>query len=217
MSFTTASNALFMANIRVMTVDDHLLMREGIAAVLGVEADIDVVAEAASGEEAQRLFESVRPDVTLMDLKLPDVHGADVITRIRQQHPRARFIVLTTYRGDVQAAQAFKAGAAAYLLKGALRLELAATIRTVHAGRVHLPPEIAGDLAVGMSSVTLTDREVQIVELVSQGRSNREIGLALRVTEETIKAHMKRISQKLGARDRAHMTAIAIRRGFLLE
>lgn len=200
-----------------MTVDDHPLMREGISAVLADEPDMELVAEAPSGLEAIARYTEVMPDVTLMDLKLPDIHGSDVIARVRKVHREARFVVLTTYKGDVQAAQAFKAGAAAYLLKGALRNELATTIRTVHAGRMHVPPDIAGDLAMGMTGMTLTEREVQIVELVSQGRSNREIGVALRVTEETVKAHMKRITQKLGARDRAHVTAIAIRRGFLLD
>jgi DNA-binding NarL/FixJ family response regulator len=206
-----------MSIIRIMTVDDHPLMREGIAAVLADEPDMDLVAEAASGLEAIERYAEIKPDVTLMDLKLPDIRGSDVIARLRKVHAQARFVVLTTYKGDVQAAQAFKAGASAYLLKGALRTELAATIRTVHTGRMHVPPDVAGDLAMGMTGMTLTEREVQIVELVSQGRSNREIGAALRVTEETVKAHMKRITQKLGARDRAHVTAIAIRRGFLLD
>ncbi|MET0935736.1 MAG: response regulator transcription factor [Luteibacter sp.] len=203
--------------IRVMTVDDHPLMRDGIMAVLSGERDIQVVAEATCGLEAIERFAEIRPDVTLMDLKLPDVHGAEVITRLHRDHPDARFIILTTYQGDVQAARAFQAGASAYLLKGAMRTELAQTIRTVHAGGMHVPPEIAEGLVAGLGGQVLSAREVQVVELVAQGRSNKEIGAALHVSEDTVKAHLKRIAQKLHARDRAHMVAIALRRGYLIE
>jgi DNA-binding NarL/FixJ family response regulator len=206
-----------MNEIRVLTVDDHALLREGIGAVLAVEPDCVVVGEAASGAEAIEAYRRLRPDITLMDLKLPDMHGADTILAIKREDPGARIIVLTTYKGEVQALRAFKAGASGYLLKGMLRSELVETIRCVHAGRMRIPPEVASDLAQGLAGQTLSRREVEILSLVSEGNSNREVGEALGVTEETVKAHMKRIMIKLNARDRTHAAALAIRRGFLME
>ena len=201
--------------ISVLAVDDHPLLREGIAAVLDGEKDIELVAQAATGEEAIELFREHRPDVTLMDLQMPGMGGIEAISTIRGQFPNARFIVLTTYRGDVQALRALKAGASGYLLKSMLRKELLDTIRTVHAGRRHIPPEIAAELADHLVDDALSDREVDVLRRVATGHSNKIIASQLNLSEATVKGHMKSILSKLGANDRTHAVTIAMRRGFL--
>ena len=201
--------------IKVLAVDDHPLLREGIAAVLNGEQDIELVGEAMNGREAIELFRQHRPDVTLMDLQMPDMNGIDAIVAIRREFPNARFVVLTTYQGDVQAVRALKAGASGYLLKSMLRKELLDTIRVVNAGRRRIPPEIATELADHIAEDALTDREIEVLRLVANGNSNKIIGAQLHVSEATIKGHLKSILAKLSANDRTHAVTIAIRRGFI--
>ena len=201
--------------IKVLAVDDHPLLREGIAAVLNGEQDIELVAEAVNGREAIEIFRQHRPDVTLMDLQMPDMNGIEAIIAIRSEFPNARFVVLTTYQGDVQAVRALKAGASGYLLKSMLRKDLLDTIRVVHAGRRRIPPEIATELADHIAEDTLTDREIEVLRRVANGNSNKIIGSQLNVSEATIKGHLKSILSKLGANDRTHAVTIAIRRGFI--
>lgn len=204
-----------ISKIKVLAVDDHPLLREGIAAVLQEEDDIVLAAEANSGEDATAKFRIHRPDVTLMDLQMPGMNGIDAIIEIRREFPNARFIVLTTYQGDVQALRALKAGAAGYLLKSMLRKDLVSTIRTVHAGRRYIPPEIAAELADHVTDDALTDREVEILRRVAMGNSNKIIAARLNVSEATVKGHIKSILSKLAANDRTHAVMIAMRRGFI--
>lgn len=201
--------------IKVLTVDDHPLLREGIAAVIEGEQDIELVAEAANGQEAIELFRLHRPDVTLMDLQMPGMNGIETIVAIRSEFPDARFVVLTTYQGDVQALRALKAGASGYLLKSMLRKDLLETIRAVNAGKRRIPPEIAAELAEHMTEDALSDREIEVLRRVANGNSNKIIGAQLSVSEATIKGHMKSILSKLGANDRTHAVTIAIKRGFI--
>jgi len=201
--------------IRVLTVDDHPLLREGIAAVLDGESDIELVAEATSGQEAIDLFRRHRPDVTLMDLQMPGMSGIDAILAIRSEFQSSRFIVLTTYRGDIQALRALKAGASGYLLKSMLRKELLDTIRSVHAGQRRIPPEIAAELADHVTDDALTEREIAVLQRVATGNSNKIIASQLNVSEATVKGHMKSILSKLDANDRTHAVTIAMKRGFL--
>ena len=201
--------------IRVMTVDDHPLLREGIAAVVAGEPDMELVGEAASGQEAIQLFRVHRPDVTLMDLQMPGGNGIDAMIDIREEFPQARFIVLTTYQGDVQALRALKSGASGYLLKSMLRKELMSAIRAVHAGRRCIPPQIAADLAEHVTDDALSEREVEILRRVAAGSSNKIIASDLSVSEATVKGHMKSILSKLGANDRTHAVTIAMKRGYL--
>ncbi len=201
--------------IRILMVDDHPLLREGIAAVIHGEQDVELVAEATNGQEAIDLFRVHRPDVTLMDLQMPGMNGIDAIVAIRRDFPNARFIVLTTYQGDVQALRALKAGASGYLLKNMLRKELLDTIRSVHAGKRRIPPEIAAELADHVTDDTLTDREIEVLRRVATGTSNKIIASQLTVSEATVKGHMKSILSKLGANDRTHAVTIAMKRGFL--
>jgi len=201
--------------IRILTVDDHPLLREGIAAMLGSEADIEVVAEAANGTEAIEKFRALRPDVTLMDIQMPVVNGLDAIVEIRKHFPDARIIVLTTYSGDAQVAKAFKAGAFAYLLKSMLRKELVETIRSVHAGGRRIPPEIAVGMAEHYADDQLTAREIDILKQVAAGNANKMVADTLHISEETVKSHMRSILSKLGANDRTHAVTIAIKRGII--
>ena len=201
--------------IKILTVDDHLLLREGIAAVIHGEEDMTLVGEAANGHEAIEKFKVHHPDITLMDIQMPDMNGIDAIHAIRNEFQNARIIVLTTYHGDALARRALEAGAAGYLLKSMLRKELLETIRAVHAGRRRIPPEIANELAEHFAQDALTDREIQILRKVSAGSSNKIIAAELSISEATVKAHMKNILSKLGASDRTHAVTMAMKRGFL--
>ncbi|TQM12815.1 LuxR family two component transcriptional regulator [Pseudoxanthomonas sp. 3HH-4] len=199
--------------IRILTVDDHPLLREGIAAVIEGQSDMQLVGEAANGREALQVFRDFRPDVTLMDLQMPEMDGVDAIGAIHREFPEARIVVLTTYQGDAQALRAFKAGASGYLLKSMLRRELVDTIRSVHAGRRRIPPEIATGIAEHASDDALTLREIEVLRQVADGNGNKRIAHHLGIAEETVKAHMKNILAKLGANDRTHAVTIAVRRG----
>jgi DNA-binding NarL/FixJ family response regulator len=201
--------------IRVMTVDDHPLLREGIAAVIEGQADMKLVGEATNGREAIERYRALRPDVTLMDLRMPDINGIEAITAIRSEFPGARIIVLTTYTGDAQALGALKAGASAYLLKSMLRKDLLDTIRTVHAGKRRIPPEIATEIAEHAADDALTEREIEVLRRVALGNSNKQIAAQLTISEGTVKAHMKSIMPKLSARDRTHAVMIAVKRGII--
>lgn len=201
--------------IRILTIDDHPLLREGVAAVVENEPDMRVVAEASLGREGIAAFSVYRPDVTLVDLRLPDISGVDVMRAIRKEFPSARFIVLTTYSGDVQALDALKAGASGYLLKSMLRTELLDTIRLVHMGKKRVPSEIATDIAEHAADDALTERELEVLRGVGAGYSNKQIALRLTISEGTVKSHMKSILPKLNARDRTHAVMIAVKRGML--
>lgn len=191
------------------------MLREGIAAVLASEQDMVLAAEASNGREAIELFRTHRPDVTLMDMQMPEVNGIDAILKIREEFPDARIIVLTTYGGDAQAVRAFKAGASGYLLKNMVRKELIDTIRTVHAGKKRIPPEIAVEMAEHHSDDALTEREIDVLREVAAGNANKVVAQRLKVSEETVKAHMKNILSKLGANDRTHAVTIALKRGII--
>lgn len=199
--------------IRVLTVDDHPLLREGIAVVLESQPDMQVVAEACNGVEAIAAFRQHRPDITLMDLQMPEMGGVDAISAIRAEFPAARIIVLTTYSGDVQALRALKAGAQGYLLKSTLRKELLDTIRAVMAGRRRIPADIATGIAEHSTDDTLSERETEVLRGVAGGGSNKIVASQLGISEETVKAHMKSILSKLGANDRTHAVTIATKRG----
>jgi DNA-binding NarL/FixJ family response regulator len=201
--------------IRILSVDDHLLLREGIAAVLEDQPDMTLVGQAANGREAIETFRQLRPDVTLMDLRMPDMSGIKAITEIRKEFPSARIIVLTTYAGDVQAVEALRAGASGYLLKNMLRKELLQTIRAIHSGKRHVPAEIAMDIAEHAADDVLTEREVEVLQRVAAGKSNKLIAAELALSESTIKAHMKSILPKLDASSRTHAVMIALKRGIL--
>ncbi|KTE16710.1 response regulator [Sphingopyxis sp. H115] len=201
--------------IRVMTVDDHPMLRDGLASLLRVEPDMELVAEASNGLEAIERFRAVRPDVTLMDLQMPEFGGVDAIKAIRSEFPAARIVVLTTYAGDSQAARALRAGAVGYLLKSAVRKDLLETIRAVHAGQRRIPPEIAHEIAVHLGDEELSEREIAVLELAAGGNANKQIAWQLSISEDTVKAHMKSIFAKLGAADRTHAVAIAAKRGII--
>jgi DNA-binding NarL/FixJ family response regulator len=201
--------------IRILAVDDHLLLREGIAAVIGGQPGMTLVAQASNGREAIESFRRERPDVTLMDLRMPDMNGIDAIKAIRAEFPNARIIVLTTYAGDAQAAAALKAGAAGYLLKSLVRKELIETIRAVHSGKRRVPPEIATEIAEHVADDALSEREIEVLRGVAAGKSNKLIAAELDISEETVKTHMKSILPKLDASDRTHAVMIALKRGIL--
>jgi two-component system, NarL family, response regulator len=209
------STARDSGKIRVLTVDDHQLLREGIAAVLESQEDITLVGEAGNGREAIETFRRLRPDVTLMDLRMPDMSGIEAIVAIRAEFPNARIIVLTTYAGDAHAAAALKAGAAGYLLKNLVRKELIETIRVVHAGKRRVPPEIATEIAEHVADDALTEREIEVLRGVAAGKSNKLIAAELDISEGTVKTHMKSILPKLEASDRTHAVMIALKRGIL--
>jgi DNA-binding NarL/FixJ family response regulator len=201
--------------IRVLTVDDHPLVREGIAGLIGVQADMTVVAEAANGRDAMQQFRAHRPDVTLMDLQMPEMSGLDALIAIRTEFPEARIIVLTTYEGDVQILRAIKAGAQGYLLKNTLHSELLRTIRAVHAGKKGLSPEVSFQIAQHASDEALTPAEVVVLRLIAGGKANKEIGDQLGVTEDTVKGRVKSILSKLDANDRTHAAIIGLKRGII--
>lgn len=201
--------------ITVLVVDDHPLMREGISALLGQAPDVDLVGEASDGDEAIALHRTLRPDVTLMDLQMPRVAGLDALAAIRAEAPDARVVVLTTYAGDALARRALKAGAQAYLLKSAVRKDLVETIRAVHRGIVRVSPEVACAMASAMGAGDLTPRELDVLNLVAAGNSNKSAAVKLGLSEETVKGHVKNILSKLGANDRAHAVAMALARGLI--
>ena len=201
--------------IRVLAVDDHPLLREGIAALIGSEEDMQLVGEASNGREAVDLFRKYQPDITLMDMQMPEMNGIDAIGAIRGEFPDARIIVLTTHPGDSLVSRALKAGARAYLLKGMLRKELSETIRAVHAGQKRLSSDAAAEIAEHATDSGLTPREIDVLRLVAAGNANKEIGARLSLTEVTIKSHVKNILAKLGASDRTHAVTIALKRGII--
>jgi DNA-binding NarL/FixJ family response regulator len=201
--------------IRVLAVDDHPLLREGIAALIADETDIALVGEAADGLEAVEQFRRLRPDVTLMDLQMPNLNGVEATIAIRAEFPDARIVVLTTYTGDVQVPLALKAGASGYLLKNGIRTELLSTIRAVHAGRKVLSPEITFAVASHAAGEALLPSETRVLRLIADGLSNKEIAARLSITEEAVKGQVKNILSKLDARDRTHAAVIGLRNGII--
>lgn len=201
--------------IRILAVDDHPMLRQGIAALIADESDMSLVAEAANGREAIQQFRAHHPDVTLMDLQMPEMNGLDAMISIRGEFPDARIIVLTTYTGDVQARRALQAGARAYLLKNSLHKELLDTIRAVHAGRKNLSPEISFELAEHAAEETLSPLEVRVLRLIADGNSNKKIAASLSVTEDSVKGHVRNILSKLGASDRTQAAMIGVKRGII--
>ncbi len=201
--------------IRVLCVDDHPLLREGIAAIINSQPDMVLIADASNGTEAIQKFKEHRPDVTLMDLRLPDISGVDSLMAIRADAPDARIIMLSTFEGDVEIQRALQAGARAYLLKNMPPKELVEVIRQVHAGKKRIPTEIAAHLAEHLSDEALTDREIDVLKHVGGGNRNRDIAERLFISEETVKVHIKHIMEKLGASDRTQAVAIAVRRGII--
>jgi DNA-binding NarL/FixJ family response regulator len=201
--------------IRILIVDDHPLLREGIVSLVEKQADMLIVAEASNGKEALQLFQQHVPDITLMDLRLPGIDGIETMTAILAQFPDAKIIVLTSFSGDAQISRALKAGARGYLLKDSLRKELLEAIRTVQAGRKRISPEIAAQIAEHAIDTTLTRREIEVLRLIAAGNPNKLVADKLSVTEDTIKMHVKSILSKLGANDRTHAVTIAVKRGII--
>jgi DNA-binding NarL/FixJ family response regulator len=201
--------------ILVLSVDDHPLLREGIAALVGNQSDMQLIGEAANGREALEQFRKHHPDITLMDLQMPEMSGIDAISAIRGEFPEARIIVLTTYAGDFQVSRALKAGARGYFLKGMLRQELLETIRAVHAGRKRLSAEIACEIAEHGTDDVLTPREIDVLRLIAEGNANKEIAGKLSLAEETVKGYVKNILAKLGVNDRTHAVTIGLKRGMI--
>ena len=201
--------------IRILAVDDHPLFRSGIAALLATQPDMSLVAEASNGREAIERFRAHHPDITLMDLQMPEMNGLDAMIAIRDEFPEARIIVLTTYTGDIQVMRAMKVGARAYLLKSLLDKELLATIRAVYAGKKTLSPEASFELAEHATDDALTPGEVEVLRLIAAGNANKQIAAELSITEETVKGRVKNILSKLGANDRTHAAMIGVKRGII--
>ena len=201
--------------IRILTVDDHPLLREGIAFLVKSQQDMELVAEASDGEKAIEQFRRHRPDVTLMDLRMPNLNGTEAISRIRNEFPDAKIIVLSTYGGDVQVLRAIKAGARGYIVKGHVHRELLDAIRSVHAGHKRIPPEIAAELAEHAADDHLSSREIDVLRLIGAGNANKQIADKLSIAETTVKNHISNIFSKLGANDRAHAVTIALKRGII--
>ncbi len=203
------------ARIRIFSVDDHPLLREGIAAIINDQSDMLVVAQAANGHEAIQGFRVHRPDITLMDLRLPDISGIETMIAIQKEFSDARFIMLTTFDGDIEVQRALQAGARSYVLKSMSPPDLLSVIRQVHAGKKHVPSEVAAQLAEHLGYDMLTERETDVLKHVAGGNRNRDIAQRLLIAEETVKVHMKHIMDKLGASDRTQAVAIAVRRGYI--
>jgi len=206
---------LHSAPIRVLSVDDHPLLREGIAAIVGSQPDMHLAASASNGGEGIQSFRAHQPDVTLMDLRLPDVSGIDALIAIRSEFPEARIMMLTTFSGDVDIHRALKAGAYGYMLKSAPGKELIEAIRKVHSGKKSVPPELAAQVAEQLSADSLTEREIEVLRHIAGGNRNKDVGALLFISEETVKVHVKHIMEKLGATDRTQAMAIAVRRGII--
>ncbi len=209
------AQTLNSAAIRVMCVDDHPIFREGLSAVLANDAGFELVAEAGSGEEAIEKFREFKPDVTLMDLRLPGISGTEAITAIRAEFPDARIVVLTTEIGDVPMQRTLNAGAKGYVLKGMAMSELLDIVRSVHAGKTRIPERVATHLAEHLTDKNLSARELEVLKLIAGGHRNREIAQKLSISEETVKMHVRNIMVKLNANDRTHAVTIAVRRGFI--
>jgi DNA-binding NarL/FixJ family response regulator len=201
--------------IRILAVDDHPLLREGIAALISIAPDMQLVAACSNGREAVEQFRALRPDITLMDLQMPVMSGLEAIAAIRGEFPDARIIVLTTYAGDVQVVRAFKAGASAYLMKNLVHKELVETIRSVYAGRKALSPEVSIDLAAHATDDPLTPAEIEVLRLIAAGNSNKQIADSLGITEDTVKGRVRSILSKLDANDRTHAATIGLKRGII--
>jgi DNA-binding NarL/FixJ family response regulator len=201
--------------VRIMVVDDHPVLREGIAAMLENERDLELVGEASDGTEAISMFRRLRPDVTLMDVQMPGIGGIEAMSAIRHEHPDARIVMLTTYPGDAQAIRALKAGAVGYMLKSSLLDEIVDVVRRVHAGARHVAPEVASGMALHVTSEPLSARELSVLRLVAIGRANKEVALHLGISEETVKAHLKSVFSKLEVADRTHAVTVAIKRGVM--
>jgi DNA-binding NarL/FixJ family response regulator len=201
--------------IRILAVDDHPVFRQGIAGLIEDQTDMALVGEASNGREAIQQFRTHRPDITLMDLQMPDMNGIDATIAIRNEFPEARIVVLTTYGGDVQVLRALKAGAQGYLLKNLLHKELLATIRAVHAGKMALSPEASHEIADHATDDALTAGEVSVLRLIAAGNANKQIASQLSITEETVKSRVKNILSKLGANDRTHAATIGLKRGII--
>jgi DNA-binding NarL/FixJ family response regulator len=203
------------AQIRILAVDDHVLVRQGISVLISTEPDFTLVAEASNGREAIKQFRAHRPDVTIMDLQMPEMNGLDAITAIRGEFPDAKIIVLTTYKGDVQILRALKAGARGYLLKSTIHKELLDTIRAVHAGKKALSPEASYEIAEHATDDALTPAEINMLRLIAAGNANKQIADQLSITEETVKGRVKNILSKLGANDRTQAAMIGLKRGII--
>ena len=204
-----------LKSIRILTVDDHPVVRNGIAGLVQDQPDMLLVGEASNGREAIQQFRAHQPDVTLMDLQMPEMSGVDAIIAIRDQFPRARIIVLTTYTGDVQVVRALKAGAQGYLMKNLLHKELLEAIRKVHAGKKILSPEPSGEVASHAADDSLTPAEISVLRLIAEGNANKQIAAQLSISEETVKSRVKNILSKLGAHDRTQAVTIALKRGII--
>jgi len=203
------------ASIRVFSVDDHPLLREGLAAIVNNQPDMELVAQASTGREAIQAFKQHQPDITLLDLRLPDMSGIDALIAIRAEFPEARIIMLTTFEGDVDISRALAAGARGYMLKNMPPKELVEAIRQVHSGKRRIPPQVASHLAEFFGGDSLTEREIEVLRHIAEGNRNRDIAERLFISEETVKVHIKHIMEKLGATDRTQAVAIGLRRGII--